>query len=256
MNPLTQHPPPTPFRTVLVLGGTSDISHAVTARLDPPPTTVILAGRHPHTLTAAATTLQRTGMHVHTASFDATDLAGHARLFTDLWAQYGAIDLVILAAGVLGNPDDCRPDPTTALEVITTNYVGATSALLHLTPHLVTQGHGTVIILSSIAAQLPRAKNPAYSSSKAGLDHFSQSLADQLAGTGVRLLIVRPGHVTTTMTAHLPTPRHAVHPANVADAIHKALHSHKRIVWAPNRLRWPAALLQHLPPTLRNRLLP
>jgi short-subunit dehydrogenase len=53
------------------------------------------------------------------------------------------------------------------------------------------QGSGTIVVLSSVAAIRPRKANFVYGAAKAGLDAFAPGLADSLAGSGVRVLLVR-----------------------------------------------------------------
>ena len=68
------------------------------------------------------------------------------------------------------------------------------------------QGRGTIVVLSSVAAELPRASNAVYCASKAGLDALARALDDDLRPYGVRVMLVRPGFVRTRMTAGLPEP--------------------------------------------------
>src|SRR5262249_58611376 len=63
------------------------------------------------------------------------------------------------------------------------------------------RGHGSIVVLSSVAGGRARRSNFVYGSTKAGLDAFFQGLGDALAGSGVSVMIVRPGFVHTKMTA-------------------------------------------------------
>ena len=62
------------------------------------------------------------------------------------------------------------------------------------------QGHGRIVVLSSVAGVRVRRANYVYGASKAGLDAFAQGTAESLRGTGASLMIVRPGWVATRMT--------------------------------------------------------
>lgn len=247
-------------RSVLVLGGTSDIAQAFcrrlateTRRTSPP--TVILAGRHLDTLAITARQLNQAGLpNVHTASFDAADTASHAAFTHEVFTLHGTIDLVLIAFGALDDQDHLDRHVEATLALIRTNYLGAVSAILTLTPHLAAQGKGTIVVLSSTAAVLPRPSNSTYASTKAGLDAFCRGLADRLTHTGVRLLIIRPGHVRTKMTAHLPSPPLATTPDKVAAAICVSLAADRPITWVPARVRWAITALQHLPRFLLRRL--
>src|SRR5207237_792545 len=65
------------------------------------------------------------------------------------------------------------------------------------------QGHGTIVVLSSVAGERARRSNFVYGSTKAGLDAFFQGLGDALVGTGASVMIVRPGFVHTKMSEGL-----------------------------------------------------
>ena len=109
-------------------------------------------------------------------------------------------------------------------------------------------------MLSSVAAERPRAGNAIYGAAKAGLDALAQGLADAAAGTGVRVLVVRPGFVVTRMTAGLPKAPFATTPEAVAQATVTALEGSAHTVWVPGRLRFVFAALRHLPRPVYRRL--
>src|SRR4029450_11965014 len=85
------------------------------------------------------------------------------------------------------------------------------------------QGHGTIVVLSSVAGERARRSNFVYGSTKAGLDAFFQGLGDSLVGTGASVMIVRPGFVHTKMTEGLDPAPLATTPEAVAEAIVRGL---------------------------------
>jgi decaprenylphospho-beta-D-erythro-pentofuranosid-2-ulose 2-reductase len=109
-------------------------------------------------------------------------------------------------------------------------------------------------VLSSVAGERVRADNLVYGSSKAGLDGFCQGLADSLVGTGVRVLVVRPGFVTTSMTAHLQPRPMATTADAVAAAIVAGIGGNAPTVWVPGKLRPVMAAMRHLPRPVFRRL--
>ena len=93
------------------------------------------------------------------------------------------------------------------------------------------------MVFSSVAGVRVRRANYVYGSAKAGLDGFASGLADALHGSGVRLLIVRPGFVIGRMTEGMdPAPLSST-PAQVAEATARALAKGRRTVWVPWALR-------------------
>jgi len=103
------------------------------------------------------------------------------------------------------------------------------------------------VILSSVAAVRPRKANFVYGAAKAGLDAFGRGLADSLHGTGVRVLLVRPGFVTGRMTAGLAPAPLASTPQDVGAAVAASLTKRASLIWVPASLR-PVAVVMHLIP--------
>lgn len=235
--------------SVLVLGGGSDIAQATVRKLVASRTkTVVLAARKPETLTENVRDLESRGAaKVEAVAFDALATDTHEAFVGDLFERYGNFDLVLLAFGVLGDQESDTANPASAVQVIETNFTGAASVLLHVAGRLRKQGHGTIVALSTVAAERARAINFIYGSSKAGLDAFCQGLGDSLVGTGVSVMIVRPGFVTTKMTAGMDTKPMAVDAEAVANAIINGLGKGSEIVWAPAKLRAVFTVMRHLP---------
>ena len=243
-------------QSVLALGGGSEIGLAILRRLvGRRAKKVILAGREPEALKPAADELTGLGATtVEVVAFDALDTASHPAFVGNVFDRHGDIDLVLVAFGVLGDQAEAEADPQAALEVIRTNFLGAVSVCLPVTARLRAQGHGTLMVLSSVAGERARRANFVYGSSKAGLDAFCQGLGDALVPSGVRVMIVRPGFVHTRMTAGRPPAPFATTPERVADAVVRGLEKGDEVVWAPPVLRYAMSGLRHLPRSIFRRL--
>ncbi len=90
---------------------------------------------------------------------------------------------------------------TGSSRMMTVNLTWPAAALSAVADQMRQQGHGRIIVLSSVAGFRIRRSNYVYGSAKAGLDGFAQGLSEALRGTGVSMHIVRPGFVRTKMTA-------------------------------------------------------
>ncbi|GGV49097.1 decaprenylphospho-beta-D-erythro-pentofuranosid-2-ulose 2-reductase [Streptomyces griseoflavus] len=241
-------------QSLLVLGGTSEIALATARRLIARRTrTVWLAGRPSPGLDEAADQLRGLGAEVRTVAFDALDPAAHEDALGKVFAD-GDIDMVLLAFGTLGDQAHDERDPRAAVRVAQTNYTGAVSAGLVCAGALQAQGHGSLVVLSSVAGERARRANFIYGSSKAGLDAFAQGLGDALYGTGVHVMVVRPGFVRTRMTAGLPEAPLATTPEAVAAAVELGLRRRAETVWVPGALRMVMSALRHLPRGVFRRL--
>lgn len=241
-------------QSLLLLGGTSEIGLATARRLIARRTrTVWLAGRPSPALTAAADSLRALGAEVRTVPFDALDTESHAERLGKIFTE-GDIDLVLLAFGILGDQAHDEADPLAAVRVAQTNYTGAVSAGLICAGALQAQGHGSLVVLSSVAGERARRANFIYGSSKAGLDAFAQGLGDALQGTGVHVMVVRPGFVRSRMTAGLEEAPMATTPEAVALAIELGLRRRSETVWVPGALRMVMSALRHVPRPVFRRL--
>ena len=205
-------------QSVLLLGGSSEIGLAITRRLvGRRAKTVILAGRDPEALKPAADDLRAAGAEtVDVVAFDALATDGHDAFVDDVFARHGDIDLVLVAFGILGDQEEAERDTGAALAVLRTNFV--------------------------------------YGASKAGLDAFCQGLGDSLVGTGVRVVVVRPGFVHTKMTAGRKPAPLSTTPDAVADAVVRGLEKGAETIWAPPPLRFVMSGMRHLPRPLWRRI--
>ncbi|MFJ6404234.1 decaprenylphospho-beta-D-erythro-pentofuranosid-2-ulose 2-reductase [Streptomyces hydrogenans] len=238
-------------QSLLLLGGTSAIGLATARRLIARRTrTVWLAGRPSPELAAAAESLRALGAEVRVVPFDALDTDAHAERLGRVFAE-GDVDLVLLAFGVLGDQTRDESDPAAAVRVAQTNYTGAVSAALVCAGALQAQGHGSLVVLSSVAGERGRRADFIYGSSKAGLDVFAQGLGDALHGTGVHVMVVRPGAVRTAGRPDAPL---STTPEAVAGAIELGLRRRSETVWVPGPLRLVASALRHVPRPLHRRL--
>ena len=237
-------------QSILLLGGTSDIGRAIVQALDSPSLRrVILACRNP----ADADT---TGLSEHAAveavRFDAADHASHEAFVEEMAATYGDLDIVVQAFGQLGADDG--DDPEKAARLAEVNYVGAVSSGLAVARQLKRQGHGTLVVLSSVAGVRTRPSNFVYGSTKAAQDAFATGLGHWLHGSGARVLTVRPGYVRTSMSAGVPAAPFAVDAVDVADATVKALRRGADVVWVPGILRFVFVILRLVPGPIWRRL--
>jgi decaprenylphospho-beta-D-erythro-pentofuranosid-2-ulose 2-reductase len=222
------------MRRILLIGGSSEIGLAILARLAADgPVTSYLLGRD---------------------LFDAADPASIEPAIATAFDQLGSVDVAVLAVGLLGAQAGLDADPAEAARVLSVNLTGGGALMLATLRRLRAQGRGSLIVLSSVAAERPRASNAVYGAAKAGLDALAQGLSDSLAGNAVEVIVVRPGFVSTKMTAGLKPAPFATSAERVAEVAVGALGGGSRTVWAPPLLRPLFAVLRSLPRPLYRRL--
>jgi len=243
-------------QSVLVLGGASEIGVAIASALaGRRGATVVLAGRDPGRLEEAAGAVRAAGAgRVELVGFDAEDTDRHEAIIEEATRKAGDLDVIVLAFGLLGDQEVDERGGAGAVRVAMVNYVGVVSAGLAAARVVRRQGHGTIVLLSSVAAERPRRANFIYGSSKAGADAFALGLGDALVGSGGGVLVVRPGFVHGRMTAGRPVPPLATSPQAVAQATVRGLVEGREVVWVPSVARPVFAVLRHLPRAVWRRL--
>lgn len=236
-------------QSALVIGGSSDIAVATLRQfIDRGLKHVLLAGRSVAALSRVASDLEIEGLsQVETMQWDVSDPTRQTELVSQAFDSGKDIDLVLVAAGILGSSRDGEANPAEVGPVMMTNYVGIAAAMLALASRLREQGHGTIVLLSSVAAMRPRKSNYVYGSSKAGIDFFARGLSQTLDGSGVRVVIVRPGFVRTKMTLALKEAPFSASAEDVARAIVRGLARKSDVIWVPAILKWVFLVVQHLP---------
>lgn len=239
-----------------MLGGNSDIAFAILKelakhRLEK----VVLAGPNQTTLHERASMVSGLGkIEVLVASFDATDLTQVAAQ-TDLsMSLVPNVDLLIMAAGILGDQSSDESEPMAVSRVLTTNFTGPAVALTAVVEKMKKQGTGSIIVLSSVAGAKVRRSNFIYGSSKAGLDAFALGFSDALWDTPIQITVVRPGFVKTKMTESLKTVPMSTTPEKVAIAALRAMELGKDIVWVPQSFRTIIFGLRHMPRSVNRKL--
>jgi short-subunit dehydrogenase len=239
---------------VLVLGGRSEIGIELARHLANG-ATVVLAARRADQLDEQVASIKAAGAKaVYTREFDADDLASHGPLVADVIAEHGPIGTAVLAFGILGDQARAETDAAHAAAVVHTDYVAQVSMLTHLATAMRAANRGSLVVFSSIAGARVRRANYVYGSAKAGLDGFASGLADALHGTGVHLLISRPGFVIGRMTEGMaPAPLSST-PEQVAAATARALAKGRRTVWIPWALGPAAAVMRMLPQSIWRRM--
>lgn len=239
---------------VVIFGGRSEIGTEVALRLAPG-AKMVLTTRGGDQLDQQVGALIAAGAtEVHVLAFDADDLSSHGAVLDEIASEHGPIDTAVVAFGILGDQTRAEIDAEHAVAIVHTDYVAQVSLLTQLAHRMRAVGRGRIVVFSSVAGARVRRANYVYGSAKAGLDGFASGLADSLHGSGVHLLIVRPGFVIGRMTEGMePAPLPST-PTQVADATVRALAQGKRSVWVPGSLAVLVFVMRQLPQSIWRRM--
>jgi decaprenylphospho-beta-D-erythro-pentofuranosid-2-ulose 2-reductase len=243
-------------QSIVVLGGTSDIARAIVAALPAGRCrSVVLAGRDHAGLAGYANVLRDHVVRVETVAFDAASDDTADKTVTRCFEAAGEdVDLVIVAVGELGTQEIDESDSGRVAHMLTVNVTWPAAALTRTAALLRHQGHGRIVVLSSVAGYRVRRANYVYGSAKAGLDAFAVGLGEALRGTGVTVHVVRPGFVRTKMTRDRPAAPFAVGPERVAADVMRGLERGQAVIWSPGVLRLVFGVFRTLPQSLWRRL--
>lgn len=239
---------------VAVFGGRSEIGLAVATRLAPG-NTVVLAAR-PGGMDAAVAACRAAGaVRVEAVEFDADDIAAQAGVVDAIEAEVGPIDVAVLAFGVLGDQARAERDPVFAASVLHTDFTAQAALLTTFADRMRTRGSGTLVAFSSVAGARVRRPNYVYGSAKAGLDGFASGLADALHGTGVHLVVARPGFVIGRMTQGMSPAPFSSTPDQVADAVvARICEGRGTDLWIPGYLAAVMAISRFVPRAIWRRM--
>jgi decaprenylphospho-beta-D-erythro-pentofuranosid-2-ulose 2-reductase len=223
-----------PPNRILILGATSAIAMAVMRQLVTPSVHFFLVARSKEKLTAVAQDLLvRGASRVDMLVTDLDDTQQHSQMLNVVISQLGSIDLALLAHGVLGDQAAAEKDYFAAEPILVTNFLSPVSLLTWLANYCVSQGRGTLAVISSVAGDRGRKSNYVYGASKAGLDAFLSGLRNRCDRAGVQVLTIKPGFVATPMTAHIQKNRLFVSPGRIAADILRAVRKRKDVVYVP-----------------------
>ncbi|MEZ5212340.1 decaprenylphospho-beta-D-erythro-pentofuranosid-2-ulose 2-reductase [Gordonia sp. (in: high G+C Gram-positive bacteria)] len=243
-------------KSILVLGGSSEIGLAITAEfLSRGPMRVVLA-TVPNDPAAAAAVEQMTAAgasSVEQIDFDALDTASHPAVIEAAFAG-GDIDVAIVAFGIQGDDEEAWQNQKLAVLEADINYTAAVSVGVLLGERMRAQGHGQIVAMSSVAGERVRRSNFVYGSTKAGLDGFYLGLGDALRPEGIRVLVVRPGQVRTRLSAHVAEAPLTVNKEDVAQRVVAAVGKGKEVIWVPGPFRYIMMVLRHVPRPIFRKL--
>ncbi len=241
---------------VLVVGGSSDIARQILLLLARRRLVhVVLCGRDLAAMEEVAGELRRVGVsRAECLSLDLIEPGGLGELAEEATERLGEVDLALFSAGELGSAELEELDAARVSQMVASNFSGQAAIALELAKGLLRQGSGRLVFISSVAGVRVRRANFVYGAAKAGLDSFAIGLSEALRGTGVGVMIVRPGFVRTKMTAGLPAAPFSVGPQEVAAAVLAGLEEGREVVWVPAPLRLVFGLLRLLPQALWRRL--
>ncbi len=185
---------------------------------------------------------------------DVRDTDAIPKLFNEIFSLFAGVDMIIYVAGVQPEMKLEEFNWQKDKEMLDINLGGAVAWLGHMAEFFSKQGHGQIVGISSLAGDRGRVANPVYSSSKAGLDAYLESLRNRLTRKGIHVLTVKPGFVDTVLLANAPTTFGVLSPESAAQKIWKAMQKGTQLMYLPWWWRWIMLAVRLTPSFIFRRL--
>ena len=186
------------MKTAIITGGGSGIGLAIAEKFCQQGFNTIIIGRDNQKLDAA---VQLLGTHAHAIAFDLTDLNGIPALVDGIAGRFGSIDVLVNNAGVNMKKDLLEVSDQEFQQVLHTNVNAVFALSREVAGYMIKQQQGgSIIHISSMAAQYGMPKVIAYSASKTAIDGMTRAMAAELSPRGIRVNAIAPGFIITEMT--------------------------------------------------------
>jgi len=193
------------------------------------------------------------GSTVEVMIADFLDTAAIARV-ADATTAAGRVDIVMIAHGVLTRQDTCG-DIAICRESLEVNAVSPALFAEAFAGHFAKANHGTIAIIGSVAGDRGRKANYTYGAAKGLLSRYAEGLEHRFAGSGVAVVLLKPGPTDTPMSAdHKAHGRRVAPVEDVARAIVRGIDTRKAVVYAPALWQLVMLIVRHLPRFVFNRL--
>ena len=225
----------------VVTGVSSGIGRAVALDLARRGATVVGLGRRTELVRAAIDDCRRAAPESQALTVDVGDRAAVEASVATVLDRFGRVDVIVNNAGVSMRVHGSRLTAEQVERAMTVNFFGAVYVTLAARPSMLEQGRGHVVNISSVAGRVASPREAAYTASKHALSGWTDAMASDLIGSGVRFHLVHPGPIDTDIWTTLAEPA-AYHgrfypPEDVAAAVRRCLEGGRHEAWVPGWMR-------------------
>jgi hypothetical protein len=226
-----------PANLTVVTGASSGIGAEVARRLAARGARLLLAGRDAGRLRAVADTLDPAAPAAELVLADLADPSGAGAVAAAIGER--PVDLLVNSAGVGTFGPHAGLDPQAEIRVIAVNCTAVVALTRAVLPGMLKRGRGFVLNIASTIAFQPAPGQATYGASKAFVLSYSEALAEEVRGTGVRVAVLCPGPTDTAFLSTLGRPGEAAtsavyrrhdSPAHVAAAAIRMLDGHRVVM--------------------------
>lgn len=242
---------------IVIIGATSAIAENC-ARLwvTRQPVRLTLVGREPRRLEQVAADLRARSPEsdIELRSMDFLDVSA-IKACVVAAAERGPVAVCLIAYGTLPEQAECQTNLQVCQDTLQINAVSPALFAEAFAAEMEKANKGTLAIIGSVAGDRGRKSNYVYGAAKGLLARYAQGLQHRFAGTGVTIVLIKPGPTATPMTAHLEGQGMTLAAVGeVARQIVMAIDKRQPTAYVPAKWRWIMTVIQHLPAVVFNRL--
>ena len=244
-------------KRIVIVGSTSAIAeHCVRLWLAKQPTDLTLVGRDAQRIERVAIDLKvrcpQSDIRVVQAEFLAPE-AINATVRNIV--KSGPVDIVLIAHGSLPEQTECQNNLQSCRDALEINGVSPVLYAEAFANEMEKANHGTIALIGSVAGDRGRKSNYVYGAAKGLLTRYAQGLQHRFAGSGVKVVLIKPGPTDTPMTAHLKGKGVKLAPVEgIAKQIVEGVESGKLIIYAPGKWWLIMMIIRHFPAAIFNKL--
>lgn len=166
----------------------------------------------------------------------------------------GHVDIVLIAHGSLPEQTECQNDLQSCRDALEINGISPVLYAEAFAKEMEKTKHGTIALIGSVAGDRGRKSNYVYGAAKGLITRYAQGLQHRFSGTGVKVVLIKPGPTDTPMTAHLKAQGAKLALVeDVAKQIVDAIMLGKPVVYAPKKWLMIMGIIQHLPHKIFNK---
>ena len=240
-------------KTVLILGGNSDVGKSIARDFSRLGSNIILTSRKEGQLDSFKSDLEiRNEINCDIEIFDVLDFKSHDSFYKNLKIKP---DIVITCIGYLDKQENSQIDFQESLRSIQTNFTGLLSILNIISYDFEKREEGVIVGISSVAGDRGRGSNYIYGCSKSGFTSYLSGLRNRLNKSGVRVITIKPGFIDTKMTSHLDLPNIlTATPDDISNDIINSIKKRKTIIYSKWFWKWIMLIIKTIPESIFKKM--